>query len=266
MAETLNIEAPEGLTANGQGPTPKGQGATGPKTQEGKRACRLNAWRHGLTGQIIVLTPDEQQAYENHTRIVLDALAPATDFERIIAQSIADGHWRLNRARAIESSMFALGMQSGFDDTGDPQVDEAFDQAHTWIDEARNLNLLTIYEQRIQRSVDKNTAQLKAIQAERKEQAQEAMRQAKLLYQLAEAEGKPYQPEAYFTAAPEVRESVFSTTEIVRELTRTKLLNDADYYVRTGSLPPTNPSEQPVDASRNLAPPPPAARQSAVTV
>ena len=119
--------------------------------------------------------------------------------------------------------MFALGMQHGVDDTGQPEVDDAFAQARTWIEEARNLQLLTIYEQRIQRSVDKNTLQLKALQAERKESARDAMRQAKLLYQLAEAQGRPYQPETYFTAAPEVRESVFSTTEIARELSRAKL-------------------------------------------
>ena len=84
--------------------------------------------------------------------------------------------------------------------------------------ESRSLQLLTIYEQRIQRSVDKNTAQLKAIQAERKEQAREAMRQAKLFYQLAEAEGRPYDPESYFSFAPEVRESVFSTPEVTRQI------------------------------------------------
>ena len=83
------------------------------------------------------------------------------------------------------------------------------------------------------------------------------MRQAKLLYQLAEAEGKPYQPESYFTFAPETRESVFSTPEIVRDLTRTKLLNDAKIYVLTGRLPekntparPTANSQQPPANSR----------------
>jgi hypothetical protein len=214
--------------------------STGPKTPEGKRVCRPNAWRRGLTGQILVLTPDDQQAYDNHTRIVLEAFAPATDFERLLAQSISDDRWRLNRARAIENSMFALAMQTAADDTGNPEVDDAFSQARGWIQEARNLNLLTIYEQRIQRSVDKNTAQLKAIQAERKEQAREAMRQAKLFYQLAEAEGRPYDPESYFSFAPEVRESVFSTPEVVRELTRISLLHDAEAYVGAGCLPEKN--------------------------
>ena len=53
------------------------------------------------------------------------------------------------------------------------------------------------------------------------------MREAKLLYQLAQAEGKPYQPEAYFITAPEVRESVFSTPQVARELSREILIADA---------------------------------------
>ena len=139
--------------------------------------------------------------------------------------------------------MFAVGMHDQpADNTGpdqNDQVDQAFAQARTWIHEARNLQLLTIYEQRIQRKVDKNMLQLKTLQTERKQVAQGAMRQAKLLYQLAQAEGKPYQPEAFFTIPPEVRESVFSTTQIAAELSREKLLNDAKHYDRSGELPAT---------------------------
>ena len=65
------------------------------------------------------------------------------------------------------------------------------------------------------------------MQAQRKEVAKDAMRDAKLLYQLALAEGRPYQPEELFVTAPEVRESVFSTPEVARELSRAILLTQA---------------------------------------
>jgi hypothetical protein len=253
MPEPLPIDAYQAPTATGQGPTAKGQGPTGPKTPEGKARCRLNANRHGLTGQICVLAPDEQQAYDTHSNAILEFLAPANHFERLLAQAIADDHWRLNRARAIENNLFAIGIDHGADNTSVQQVDDAVAQVRTWSQEARNLNLLTIYTQRIQRSVDKNMLQLKTLQTERKEQAQEAMRQAKLLYQLAQAEGKPYQPEAWFTAAPQVLESVFSTAEITRELSREELMNDAKYYVRSGCLREKDEPEQP--AKPNAAPP-----------
>ena len=80
---------------------PRPNHSTGPKTPEGKARCRLNAWRHGLTGQLCVFTPEEQQAYDKHSKIVLEAFAPVGDFERDIAQSIAHGYWRLKRAGAV---------------------------------------------------------------------------------------------------------------------------------------------------------------------
>ncbi len=229
---------------------PRPNHSTGPKTPEGKARCRLNAYRHGITGQFCVKTPEEQLAYDNHCRIILESYAPATDFERILAQSIADDGWRLNRARAIEDSTFAMGMHgNAADSTGVPQVDDAFAQARTWAEQARNMALLTLYEQRIQRSVDKNTAQLKALQARRKEAATDAMRQAKDLYRFALAQGKPYQPEAFFVVAPQVVESVFSSSEVAREISREKLKSDAFKYNWRGKLPKNDAPKHPLEAA-----------------
>src|SRR5277367_2035193 len=117
----------KGNSMTGEQPqnTPRPNHSTGPKTPEGKRRCRLNAYRHGLTGQLCVFTVEEQQAYEKHCKTVLEALAPVGDFERDIAQSIADDRWRLKRARAIEAGAFALGMhQHSAADTGYADVDD----------------------------------------------------------------------------------------------------------------------------------------------
>ena len=80
-------------------------------------------------------------------------------------------------------------------------------------------------------------AHLKALQAERKAEAKEAMEQARRFYELTQAQGKPYQPEAYFTRVPERRESVFSNTEVAREVTRARLVKDADHYYYHRRLP-----------------------------
>ncbi len=216
---------------------------------EGKRVCRLNAFRHEFTGQMCVMSTDEQKAYDQHSKITLDALAPVGAYERDIAQSVADDRWRLKRARAIESSLFALGMQLGVDNSGAPQVDDALAEARTWTQDAKNLQLLTIFAQRIQRSVDKNLAYLETIQARRKEGASEAMHKAKLLYRLAQAEGKPYRPEAFFVAAPEAKESVFSNTEVVRELSRARLFQDAINYNYDGKLPKKDRPLQPMEVA-----------------
>jgi hypothetical protein len=219
------------MTAQQPDHTQRPNHSTGPKTAEGKRRCRLNAYRHGITGQLCVFAPEEQQAYEKHSKVILEAFAPVGDFERDLAQSIADDGWRIKRARAIEASTFALGAhEHAADNTGHSEIDDAFAQARTWKKDAHNLQLLTVYEQRIHRAMHKHLAQLKALQTERKDAAKEAMEQAKLLYQLAQAQQRPYRPEAFFTAAPEVKESVFSSTETAREVSRAKLLNDAEIY------------------------------------
>ena len=156
----------------------------------------------------------------------------------------------MKRARAIEASTFALGMhQNSAGDTGHAEVDDAFAQARTWSKEAHNLHLLTVYEQRIQRSCDKNMAQLRSLQTERKERIAKAMNQAKILYQLAKAQGKPYLPEAYFTTAPEVKESVFSSAEVTREMSRARLLDDAKRYDYDRKLPKEDKPEQPMEAA-----------------
>jgi hypothetical protein len=115
--------------------------------------------------------------------------------------------------------------------------------------DAHNLQLLTVYEQRIERAMDKNMAQFKSRQTERKQEAAEAMKQAKLLYGLAKAQRKPYQRESYFITAPEVRESVFSTTEVAHELSRARLLYDAENYGYRNVLPKRDKPEQPVEAA-----------------
>ncbi len=138
----------------------------------------------------------------------------------------------------ITREISGLGMQLGAaESTGSQQVDDALAQSRTWMQDARNLQLLTIYEQRIRRAVDKAIVQLQSIQTKRQEAAQEDMRKAKLLYQLAQAEGRPYEPEPFFTAAPAVRESVFSTDEIVRELARERQYRDASDYAYEGMRP-----------------------------
>src|SRR5579872_1221371 len=146
MTETQFIDA-KGPIANSQGPRASGPNvvSSSSKAEKGKKICSLNAYRHGLTSQLNIFTPEEQKAYDNHSKITVESLAPVGAYELDLAQSIADDYWRLKRARTIESSLFAMGMRFGDDDTGSPQVDDAFAQARAWIKDARNLDLLTTY-------------------------------------------------------------------------------------------------------------------------
>src|SRR5579872_6668670 len=70
----------------------------------------LNAWRHGLTGQILILTPADQAAYDQHCRGLHHAFAPEGAFETGLVQSIADDRWRLQRAAALDHNTAAIGV------------------------------------------------------------------------------------------------------------------------------------------------------------
>jgi hypothetical protein len=83
--------------------------STGPRTIAGKKRSSLNAFRHGLTGQIVIHTPEDQEAFQKHCDGIREALAPVGALEFDLAQAIAEDRWRLNRARALENSIFALG-------------------------------------------------------------------------------------------------------------------------------------------------------------
>jgi hypothetical protein len=213
------------LTANRE----NAQHSTGPRTPEGRKRSSLNAFRHGLTGQIIMHTPEDQQAFKKHCDGIREALAPVGALELDLAQAIAEDRWRLNRARALENSIFALGQ--GEHPPGDsghyPEVDAAFAQGRTWIAHAHELHLLTTYENRIRRSVEKNTAELRALQAERKAAIAKAEEEARLLVQLAEAEGGDYDPADDFPAESQPRGFVFSRPAIQRQIDRNRRLGRA---------------------------------------
>ena len=81
------------------------QKSTGPKSANSSR----NNLRHGLTGHISLLPTEDREAHDAFCSELIDSFAPGTPMESQLAQSIAEDSWRLNRARAIENNMFALG-------------------------------------------------------------------------------------------------------------------------------------------------------------
>jgi hypothetical protein len=211
------------------------QHSTGPKTEKGKHRTRLNAYRHGLTGQICLLTAEEQQAFDQHCTGIRESLQPVGALETELAQSIAEDHWRLKRARAIETGIFAAGVlgQLGHpyggirEDAAQVPIDEALSKAHTWIAKSENFQLLALYEQRIHRAIEKNMAQLRTLRAERKAARQQALEEAQLLAQLAHSKGEKYDPASDFP--PELLQigSDFSTAGLSRLINRTQRLSEA---------------------------------------
>src|ERR1700721_2660197 len=160
--------------------------STGPKKSNSSR----NNLRHGLTGHISLLPTEDREAHDAFCNELIDSFIPETPMENQLAQSIAEDSWRLNRARAIENNMFVLGHGHQHREAQIALADPA-----TFLAQAAAFNLLSIYEQRINRNLQRNMKLLGELQADRKAQHDHAMEEAKLLAQLNLMNGLPYQPE-----------------------------------------------------------------------
>ncbi|HEY3827190.1 MAG TPA: hypothetical protein VGL82_21695 [Bryobacteraceae bacterium] len=147
----------------------------GPVSAAGKQRSSLNNLRHGLTGQTTVLSDEDRAAHDQFCTGIVACLRPVGVLEAQIAQSIADDHWRLNRVSAIETNMFALGHYESpasddvsDDDSPDPDIHAALNSARVFLADAKQFALLSIYEQRIHRNLQKSMAELRELQATRR--------------------------------------------------------------------------------------------------
>jgi hypothetical protein len=142
------------------------------------------------------MTEEDRIAHDAFSAALIASMAPEGALELQFAQRIAADSWRLNRASAIEDNLFALGFSSHSDDetTGHPEVDAALTAARTFTREAKSFELLTLYEQRLNRSVQKNLAQLQALQSARKAEGERQMEEAARLLELNEMKGLAYEP------------------------------------------------------------------------
>src|ERR1700678_3214029 len=193
---------------------------------------RLNAYRHGLTGQTLIVTESEKKAFDVHCEGIVAALAPIGALEIDLAQAIAENRWRLKRIRAIEANIFAVGQQGDLghrtlprEDPAELVVDEALSQAHTWLAKSDNFQLLALYEGRINRTVERNMAELRALRAERKAARDQALEEAQLLAQHAQSKGEKYDPAPDFPPELFRTDSDFSIAAITRQIDRNQRLN-----------------------------------------
>jgi hypothetical protein len=170
---------------------------TGPVTLDGKKRSSQNARRHGVTAQTTVMTEEDRIQHDTFCHKMLTDLDPVGSIETFLASSVAEDAWRLNNVRAQCNNIVAIGH---FDGTGDlydaehPEIHTAITDAQTFRDNAKTLELLSLYEQRIHRAFQKHFDQLKKLQAERKDEQARLLEEARQLSQLAALQHLPYLP------------------------------------------------------------------------
>jgi hypothetical protein len=198
----------------------------------------LNAYRHGLTGQVHILTPADQVAYEKHCKGIHASLAPVGGLETDLAQAVADDRWRLNRAAGIEGPIFAIGTPHPKQDSpNNPEIDVAIAQARTWLAEGKNIQLLSLYAHRIQRHVEKNLGLLRQLQQDRKAALDQVVEEVANLIELAETQRKTFDIERDYPRQVIPPQFDFSNAEILRLVAHRRRLKDSKRWFRPAKKP-----------------------------
>ncbi len=81
--------------------------STGPRTPEGKAAVRLNALRHGLRAEEILLPGEDEEALRELGERLRAELQPVGELEHLLVERIFAAYWRLRRVGRVETGIFA---------------------------------------------------------------------------------------------------------------------------------------------------------------
>ena len=172
------------------------QKSTGPRTDAGKQRSKLNALRHGLTGHTIVLPTEDQAAYQRHSQAFLDEYRPQGATETQLVQSVTDIAWQLNRAAAVETNLFSLGITESEDRirASHPDAEAALAMALAYREHNRAFANIGIYRQRLAREFERSLILLRQIQAERRANAERQLDDAAKILKMHQDANLPYQP------------------------------------------------------------------------
>src|SRR5947209_4155337 len=172
------------------------QHSTGPRTPEGKHRSSLNAYRHGLTAQVVVLTEEDLKAYQSFCQDFFEDLDPKTSVEQQLVQTLIDTQWLLNHCHAQEHSLFALGhfTEAADIDVGNREVHSMLTSARQLSGKFHELDVLSRHGQRLSRRFQSTLQQLQALQASRREREQQELSNAADIRKLHEMKEIPYNP------------------------------------------------------------------------
>jgi hypothetical protein len=172
------------------------QQSTGPRTPEGKQRASLNATRHGLTSQVVVLPYEDMQAYQALHQEMVKLWAPVGINEQRLVQRLVDTDWRLNRCPSLEHSLFAGGHASAGPLPEDPDLNAALACANVVREDYKVLESIGRHETRLSRLYQATLKELKDVQTQRHLQNLGEMTRAANHYKTSKMKGLPYDPAA----------------------------------------------------------------------
>ena len=146
--------------------------STGPKSEGGKQISALNGFKHGLTGQRMILQPHEIETYHRLTEALRAHYQPETEIENQLVQHIINSNMRLHRIAAIDCNLLNVGLVENIreDVEHDAVTESVIAQTRAWVKQADSFEKLGRYEGRISRAMLKYMRELEHVQHLRKNQ------------------------------------------------------------------------------------------------
>ncbi|MBV9759316.1 MAG: hypothetical protein JO340_02020 [Acidobacteriaceae bacterium] len=172
--------------------------STGPTSSSGKAKCSLNAVKTALTGRAVLLPTEDAALYEQHVRGYEKELRPVGQRECDLVQSIADSSWRLQRIPTLEFAIYAKGqmeLAGQFEDQS-PAVRAGLIQLETQLANEKQLRNLHLQESRLHRRREKDLAELRQAQSDRRDRDTNTLETAHRLNLHAKRANKPFDPSA----------------------------------------------------------------------
>ncbi|HEY3838585.1 MAG TPA: hypothetical protein VGL72_18525 [Bryobacteraceae bacterium] len=173
------------------------QASTGPKTESGKRRSALNATRHGLTGQVVVLPHEDREAFQAFSQAILADLDVDSAHEHALADLYIGTLWKLQRAHSLESNLYTLGLVEEVAENLNIENAEAHN-AVTYAKAFRNspdlFSRLALYTQRLVKQSQALLNQLKEVQSERRHREDAELGEAIRAYKFKKMQGEPFDP------------------------------------------------------------------------
>jgi hypothetical protein len=210
------------------------QKSTGPRTEAGKQRSSLNALRHGLTGQVIVLPSEDLAAYQRHSQSFMDEYQPKGANETQLVQSLLDTAWQVNRAATIALNLLTLGLTELEDRirANHPDAEAGLVTALAYREHDRAYINIGIQRQRLSRQYERTLALIREVQAERRVSELRQLDQAAKILKLHQDENRPGQPAPYNSSPynPADDGFVFSTAEIETHLGREERRQQANAH------------------------------------
>jgi hypothetical protein len=210
------------------------QHSTGPRTEAGKQRSSLNALRHGLTGQVIVLPSEDLAAYQRHSQSFMDEYQPKGANETQLVQSLLDTAWQVNRAATIAINLLTLGLTELEDRirASHPEAEAGLVLALAYREHDRAYINIGIQRQRLSRQYERTLALILQVQSERRANEERQLDQAAKILKMHKDQNLPNQPAPYNPSPynPADDGFVFSTAEIETHLGREERRQQANAH------------------------------------